>query len=133
MIWRHWLFPFDRFVFTAVMRHMDESRAYWSLFMIDALLNNSPEWVDRVNNICSTLPANRWLLTTGEWFYKLREYYVQFEEKTWLQMFHITSGNDQQRESDHLPVYYSNPVERMLPVCLSVLSKTRRPDRGSFL
>lgn len=143
MVFVHHLMPFER-LFAALVLHPTDDRAFEiSLLIIHSMIGSFHDLRNRLAFLFHIIPSNKLVCTNAVFFNKLAEYYSQFPELTYREMDNKLRRDMQMemgiRPMDqpviipdmHMPTYYGNLAERILPIVDILLLRALELETGA--
>uniref|UniRef100_A0A915BTY7 Mediator of RNA polymerase II transcription subunit 23 n=3 Tax=Parascaris univalens TaxID=6257 RepID=A0A915BTY7_PARUN len=128
MVFMHQLIPFDRLLAALVLHPTDDRATEISLLIIHSMVGSFPDVRSRLGLLFHFIPSNKIVNTNSSFFNKMSEYYSQYPELTYREMeaklrreLQLEMGIRQMEQPTinpelHMPIYYGNLAERILPI-----------------
>uniref|UniRef100_A0A1I7VYP1 Mediator of RNA polymerase II transcription subunit 23 n=1 Tax=Loa loa TaxID=7209 RepID=A0A1I7VYP1_LOALO len=128
MVFNLHLISLDRLLLSLVLHPTDDGATEIAMLIIHSLVGSYPDLHNRITALVHIIPSNKIGNTSAAFFNKMSEYYSQFPELSYREMeakmrreMQIELGMrpiEQPTLSPelHMPIYYGNIVERILPI-----------------
>ena len=107
----------DRFLFQLVIHPNDDESIQNSLIFLKHFTTDNANIDQRFKFLIEFLPSFQHMpfCNSSKFFNGIQEYYNRFPEHSYLEMSKKDKDADSIIESEHLPIYYSNLMEQLLP------------------
>uniref|UniRef100_A0A7E4VNQ0 Mediator of RNA polymerase II transcription subunit 23 n=1 Tax=Panagrellus redivivus TaxID=6233 RepID=A0A7E4VNQ0_PANRE len=111
-IFKHGFVPLDRFFFQLVTHPGDDVSVRLGLELVALFVEDNSNLDQRLSNLSNFLPSYFQMSYSHshKYFLGMRQYYETFPELSYKELFHQRS-----LDNEHIPIYYTNLIERMLP------------------
>ncbi|VDN00807.1 unnamed protein product [Thelazia callipaeda] len=128
MVFNLHLISLDRLFTSLVLHPTDDGGTEIAMLIIHSLVGSYSDLHNRITALVHIIPSNKIVNTGAAFFNKMSEYYSQFPELTYREM-EAKMRREMQLELGmrpmeqpivspelHMPIYYGNIMERILPV-----------------
>lgn len=120
-IFKYQFLTLDRFLFQLVVHPNDDESIKLSLKFLDVFMKDNHQIDIRWKFLIEFLPSwqNMPFCESSNYFLKMVEYSKRFPELTYSEMSRRVTGKSESESinsSEHLTIYYTNLMEKLLPV-----------------
>jgi len=117
-IFKYEFLTLDRFLFQLVIHPNDDESIQNSLIFLKHFTTDNVNIDQRFKFLIEFLPSFQHMpfCNSSKFFNGIQEYYKKFPEHSYSEMSNKDKDGDCILESEHLPIYYSNLMEQLLPI-----------------